>query len=169
MEIKLTNVIPHEELNSLVSVASDEAYNICVGVSDMQRGHEPRFKVYNNRFACDATGGVEVSLIRPAFKNVDKVSIGPLFSGALHELCSRRYVIHKYSVFQVLCLLWNLTNEFIEIPADPDPDWSLMDDYAQGKFDTDKNLGTVGYIPSFATQPDYEHMDMDDPVDFWMW
>lgn len=159
---KLTNKIPHAELNSLISIACHQDFNICIGlVSDMHKGGEPRFKVYNSILACDATGGIEVSLQRPAILAKDPdVSIGCLAGGVIHDLCSKRYVIHKYTVFQALCATWNLINDFIIVPACPSEDYSLLDAWASGQFD-EMNAGVVGYIPSFVAMPLYNMMPLE--------
>ena len=159
---KLTNKIPHAELNSLISVACHNDYNICIGlVTDMHKGGEPRFKVYNCKVACEATGGIEVSLRRPAIlAKDDPVCIGCLANAAIHDLVSKRYVIHNYTVFQVLCATWNLINDFITVPVAVPDGWSMLDDWAAGKYD-EKNAGVVGYIPSFVKMPDYSTMPLE--------
>lgn len=159
---KLTNKIPHAELNSLISIACHGDFNICVGlVTDMHKGGEPRFKVYNSKAACESTGGIEVSLQRPAIIAKDKaVSIGCLAGGAIHELVSQRYVIHKYTVFQVLCVTWNMINDFISVPADVSYGWSMLDDWAAGKYDK-QNEGVAGYLPSYTGMPPYNTMPLE--------
>ena len=143
-------VIPHDELNSLITVGSFPEHGFSIGIADAHSTGEPRFRMYNSTHPCDATKAIDISLLRAkamscneSYEDYIPYSIT---MKALAGVLNGPHVIRPLTRYQCICALWNFQNDFI---TDKDAeDGECFQRYIAGEFDTPSNMDNPRYIPS---------------------